>query len=68
MDDPYSLMATMTQGKHIGELEWLELVDQLPIPDENKETLKKLKPETYLGLAVKITEGALKRIKLSREK
>ena len=68
VDDPYSLMATMTQGKHIGELEWLELVDQLPIPDENKETLKKLKPETYLGLAVKITEGALKRIKLSREK
>lgn len=68
VDDPYSLMAGLTRGRHIGEDEWKELVEQLPVNDEIKRELLKLTPFTYLGLAVELTEKAIKEIKGSRKK
>lgn len=68
VDDPYSLMAGLTRGRHIGEEEWKELVEQLPVADDVKGELLKLTPFTYLGLAVELTKRAIKEIKDSRKK
>ena len=66
--DPYSLFADLTRGKHMGEEEWLSLIDQLPVGDIEKGRLRKLTPETYIGLAVEITENAIKKIRESRKR
>lgn len=66
VDDPYTIMLDLTRGRHIGENEWRELVDGLPISEEHKTALHELTPETYLGLAVEITERAIEEIKSSR--
>lgn len=67
VNDPYSLMASLTRGRHIDQAQWRTLVDQLPIPEENRITLRNLRPETYLGNAIEITERAIEEIKLSRK-
>lgn len=64
--DPHLLMMDLTRGRHIGETEWKELVDHLPIPEEYRRTLAELTPETYIGLAMEITERAIAEIKSSR--
>lgn len=66
IEDPYSLMMDLTRGRHIGKTEWEELVEQLPIPDEQKRKLSELTPETYLGLAVEITERTIEEIRALR--
>lgn len=66
VDNPYTLMTKLTRGKHIGRDEWENLVDQLPIVDEEKQRLRQLTPQTYLGEAVKLTEIAIDEIKSSR--
>lgn len=68
VDDPYSLMANLTRGRHLDKQEWLEVVDQLPIDDQYKKRLRELTPETYIGLAVELTERAIDEIKASRSK
>lgn len=68
VNDPYSLMARLTRGRHIGEEEWKELVEQLPVADDVKGELLKLTPFTYLGLAVELTERAIQEIRDSRKK
>jgi len=67
VDDPYSLMAKLTRGKHIGKNEWINLVNQLPLVDSEKDKLTKLTPETYIGEAVKLTELAISEIINSRK-
>lgn len=69
VDDPYSLMAELTRGGHInGWGEWINLIDNLNINDDQKSSLKKLTPQEYIGLAVEITERAIEEIKSSRSK
>lgn len=65
--DPYSLMARLTRGRHIGSNEWGDLVEQLPIDADQKGRLASLTPENYIGLAVELTERAIAEIKASRE-
>ncbi|MBI2622711.1 MAG: adenylosuccinate lyase [Candidatus Levybacteria bacterium] len=68
IEDPYSLMLKLTRGRHIGEKEWKELVAKLSVDDEGKKELSKLTPFTYLGLAVELTERAIKEIRRLRKK
>lgn len=68
VDDPYTIMANLTRGCHIGESEWKGLVNKLPISKEQKKALRKLTPQNYIGLAVEITEKAIGEIKSSRKK
>lgn len=69
VEDPYSLMAALTRGGHIkNQEEWAKLVDGLKITDDQKAALKKLTPQGYIGLAVKLTEKAIKEIKSSLPK
>lgn len=66
VEDPYSLMVKLTRGGHInGQEEWINLIDGLEIEADQKTNLKKLTPRTYIGLAVKLTERAIKEIKSS---
>jgi adenylosuccinate lyase len=64
--DPYSLITSLSKGKHIGESEWQAWIDRLDIQDSVKIQLKNLSPESYLGKAVELTELAIALIKKSR--
>lgn len=64
--DPYSMVAGLSRGQRIGQEEWQEWVDSLPIKDDVKETLRDLTPETYVGHAAKLTDMALTEIAESR--
>ena len=61
--DPYSIIASLSRGKHIGEKEWGEWVKTLPIEEKEKKLLSKLSPENYIGLATKLTDKAIKDIR-----
>src|SRR3989338_2895539 len=66
--DPYSLIASLTRGGHLDEAKWESLIDNLPITDDQKDKLRQLNPENYIGLAVSLTEKAIKDIRSSRRK
>lgn len=68
VEDPYSIMSGLTRGKHIGKDEWIDLVKQLPMDDEEKQRLADLTPEKYIGLAIELTDLAIERIRSSRKK
>jgi adenylosuccinate lyase len=68
VEDPYSIMKDFTRsGEKINKDKWLEIVSKLPIIDEQKNDLKELTPEKYIGLAVRLTEEAIQEIKSSRK-
>mgnify|MGYP001559222966 CR=1 FL=1 len=46
--DPYSLVATLTRGKHISQKEWEAWVSDLGISDEEKKHLSNLKKVVHL--------------------
>lgn len=64
--DPYSMVAGLSRGQRIGQEEWQEWVDGLPVNDAVRGTLRDLTPETYIGHAEKLTEMALMEIAESR--
>lgn len=66
-DDPYGLVASLTQGQHIGEEEWQKWIVELPIEESQKEILRTLTPKNYLGDAVRLTELAIRDIRRSKK-
>jgi adenylosuccinate lyase len=67
--DPYRLISELSRGEHIGQEEWIKWVDALPIEDTQvKATLRALTPETYIGLARKLTDSIIADIAASRQK
>ncbi|HKC14796.1 MAG TPA: adenylosuccinate lyase [Patescibacteria group bacterium] len=67
VEDPYSLIANSSRGEHFGKEEWEQWIDGLPVDDSQKRMLKNLTPEKYIGLAVLLTEKAIKEIKSSNK-
>ena len=65
--DPYSLIASLTRGKHISEKEWKQWIHDLQISDTEKKQIWELTPQSYTGLAIKLTEKAIARIKKSQK-
>ncbi len=57
--DAYEVVKERTRGERLeaGELE--EIIDDLPLPENEKARLKELTPEAYLGKAVEITEDVV---------
>ena len=51
VDRPYERLKDLTRGKAVDADGLAEFVDTLPIPDTEKERLKELSPETYIGNA-----------------
>jgi len=68
VEDPYSMVASLSRGQKIGKDEWQTWVSSLEIPLDAKAKLLKLTPETYIGEAEKLTEMALEEIAKSRNK
>lgn len=58
--DAYEQLKALTRGQTISLQDLAQLIDQLPISDDDKQRLAALKPETYIGMAVELTELALK--------
>lgn len=67
VQDPYSLISSLTRGEHIDKFKWVSWVNGLPIGQKEKEQLSKLTPETYIGLALSLTEKAIRDIKNSKK-
>lgn len=68
LNDAYNLLASKTRGKHMGQSEWQELIDKLPVADKIKQELRQFTPQNYIGLAIKLTERAIKEIRGLRNK
>jgi len=51
---PYEKMKELTRGKEVGKDQIDEFIDSLEISDDLKKNLKKITPETYIGLAKKL--------------
>lgn len=61
--DPYTLISDRTRGKKIAPEDWQEWVDGLPIDDKQKELIRGLTPETYIGDAVILTEQVVEKVR-----
>ena len=57
ISDPYALLKELTRGKRIGEEDLLAFIEKLELPQETKDRLMQLKPQTYLGLAKELTKS-----------
>ena len=51
--DPYEKLKALTRGQAVTEDLLMTFVDTLDIPDDEKQRLRALTPETYIGLAAK---------------
>lgn len=67
VNDPYSLISSLTRGEHIDKTKWGTWVDSLPIDEKQKKHLRQLTPASYIGLAISLTEKAIKDIKDSKK-
>ncbi|HEY7853853.1 MAG TPA: adenylosuccinate lyase [Aquiluna sp.] len=56
ISDPYALLKELTRGKRIGEEDLLAFIQKLELPQETKDRLMQLKPQTYVGLAQELTK------------
>ena len=61
--DAYEVVKEKTRGKRIepGDLE--EIIDDLPLPENEKARLKELEPRDYIGKAARVTENAVSEAK-----
>jgi adenylosuccinate lyase len=51
--EPYEKLKALTRGQAVTKSVLLEFIETLDIPDAEKERLRALTPETYIGLAAK---------------
>lgn len=54
IETPYELLKELTRGKKITQKDFEDFINKLDIKDNVKEELKKLSPNTYIGIADKI--------------
>jgi adenylosuccinate lyase len=52
IEEPYEKLKVLTRGQTISPEVLAEFLDTLDLPDEVREQLKKMRPETYLGNAI----------------
>lgn len=57
ISEPYEKLKALTRSKKITQKLLHDFIDSLDIPKDEKERLKKLTPENYLGLAIKLAEN-----------
>lgn len=67
VEDPYSLIKSLSRGKHITKQEWTTWIKSLPITSKEKSLLQHLSPTSYVGLAKEITEKAIKEIRSNKQ-
>ncbi len=52
IENPYEKLKDLTRGNKLDEAQMKAFVDSLDLPDDAKESLKKLRPDNYIGNAV----------------
>lgn len=57
IDNPYEKLKELTRGNEINQEIIKEFIENLEIPIDAKEKLKKLTPSNYVGLASKLTKS-----------
>ncbi len=56
IEDPYALLKELTRGKRVGQEELLAFINKLDISQEAKDSLMKLKPQTYVGISYRLAK------------
>jgi len=51
IEDPYETLKSLTRGKPVDRDTFRQLIEQIEIPEEARDSLRRLTPETYLGIA-----------------
>jgi adenylosuccinate lyase len=51
VDDPYETLKALTRGRPVDRDTFHKLIEEVDLPEEARERLRALTPETYLGLA-----------------
>ncbi len=57
MAEPYETLKRLTRGEQLDEARYAALLDQLNLPEEADRVLRKLRPETYIGLAAEFAKS-----------
>jgi len=58
--DAYESLKEQTRGRVLTEADYKAWCDAIDVDDETRKKLKSLSPETYIGLAIDLTERSLK--------
>ncbi|MGN1393905.1 MAG: adenylosuccinate lyase [Succinivibrionaceae bacterium] len=56
VDKPYEKLKALTRGQKVNREIMLQFIDTLDIPEEGKESLRKLTPANYIGTAVEFAK------------
>jgi adenylosuccinate lyase len=59
--DAYESLKEQTRGRILTESDYKTWVDSIDVDDKTRASLKKLSPETYIGLAVQLTDLVVKK-------
>ena len=59
MDNPYERLKELTRGRRIGQAELVEFVRGLGLPADVEERLAGMTPQSYVGLAPRLTRDCL---------
>lgn len=54
--EPYEKLKEFTRGKSVTKQDYVQFVDKLELPKEEKERMRNLTPGTYTGLAAKLAK------------
>ncbi len=57
VDKPYVKLKALTRGQRVNREIMLKFIDTLDIPEEAKESLRKLTPANYIGVAVELANN-----------
>jgi adenylosuccinate lyase len=56
IEDPYALLKELTRGKRVGQEELLAFINSLDISAEARDSLMKLRPQTYVGISYRLAK------------
>jgi adenylosuccinate lyase len=59
--DAYESLKEQTRGRVLTESDYKAWCDAIDVDDETRASLKKLSPETYIGLAIQLTDLVVKK-------
>ena len=57
----YESLKERTQGRILTEADYQSWCDSIDVDEETREKLRKLSPETYIGLAIELTDRVVRR-------
>ena len=52
MSEPYERIKQATRGNTLGKEEYMQMLDELPLSEHDRERLQVLSPRAYLGYSV----------------